>query len=255
MSTRPRDQRSAFTIMEMIVVIGIISLIMSLLLPALGLARTNARTVQGLAHLNQIGKAVNVYAVDSKNLLPPGYDSTPVVETDWTTVIDGYLTDGADTYITNEETLDVFQCPNATYPAGRTHYSAHPVLMPDVSPGASPEFPRYKVARFRRPSDVVMVMDGAQRPPDDPTIPYTTYSTAWQLDAPDHVTTDPFFSRAAADNENPINPGPNHDNGGDANGTIRWRQEADRAANFLFADTHASTILIGNLRRRNIRVD
>ena len=57
-----RPSRRAFTLVELLVVLGIIALLMSLLLPALGGARARAKEVKCLSNLRQIGAGVVLYA-------------------------------------------------------------------------------------------------------------------------------------------------------------------------------------------------
>ena len=65
-----RQRRHGFTLVELLVVIGIIALLISILMPALSSARSQAKTVQELSNFKQIYNAVAFYANANQGLLP-----------------------------------------------------------------------------------------------------------------------------------------------------------------------------------------
>ena len=64
--------RSGFTLVELLLVIGIIALLLAILLPALSRARQSARAIHCASNLRQVGTGWLLYAIDNNSAAAPG---------------------------------------------------------------------------------------------------------------------------------------------------------------------------------------
>src|SRR5690349_12630404 len=66
-----RQQKRAFTLVELLVVIGIIAVLIGILLPALNKARRQAKTIQCSSNMRQVASAMLMYINANKGKFPP----------------------------------------------------------------------------------------------------------------------------------------------------------------------------------------
>jgi prepilin-type N-terminal cleavage/methylation domain-containing protein/prepilin-type processing-associated H-X9-DG protein len=70
-------RRPAFTLVELLVVVGIIAVLIAILLPAMARARDQARRTQCMAQLRNMGQSIWMYAGENKGKIPQHASTGP----------------------------------------------------------------------------------------------------------------------------------------------------------------------------------
>lgn len=70
---RATFSRAAFTLVELLVVIGVIAVLIAMLLPTLGRAREAANRTACLSNLRQVHQAFHLYSLANRDQVPIGY--------------------------------------------------------------------------------------------------------------------------------------------------------------------------------------
>jgi prepilin-type N-terminal cleavage/methylation domain-containing protein/prepilin-type processing-associated H-X9-DG protein len=84
-------KQHGFTLVELLVVIGIISILIAMLLPALNKARAQAQAVSCASNVRQIGLAMRMYANENHDWLPPICDNYLAPTVYWTTLLKPFM--------------------------------------------------------------------------------------------------------------------------------------------------------------------
>ncbi|MGC3991029.1 MAG: prepilin-type N-terminal cleavage/methylation domain-containing protein [Chthoniobacteraceae bacterium] len=204
--------RTAFTLIELLIVIAIIAILAGLLLSSIAKIQTTAQQTQSLNNLRQWGSALNLLLSDRGNRLPwEGQPITPTSATAWYNVLPPYMSQ-----------LPMSKMTVATYPkAGQKSVWINPAVPTFVNNNYQSKFlfcyamnyylstgalPQLNVARIAKPSATVFLAE--------------------TLDS--YANLNPTYIVALFLKGDILKP----------DGT--WTAQADAAANFLFCDGHVS---------------
>lgn len=235
----PRTTQKAFTLVELLVVIGIIAVLLAILLPALNRARQQANLIDCQSRLRQIGQALAIYVTEHNGYLPYGdirYDpngTTPWLKNApapnsgefswyWEFTLSQEIQAnilGPDQLVHNLSAifrdLDVIQVPDYRYV---NHYTCNPRIFPDnwepeTLDDGTTILPQYVVPRKLsniKPASVFLVWEAPQcadwnnnayEQATEIDANQLTYGTLLFLNTPTSVS----YNRPALPGENPQN--------------------------------------------------
>ncbi len=138
-----KPYRLAFTLLELLVAMGITGILAALLFPVLAIARENARRAACLSNLHQIGSAIAIYVSDYDDRLPFALD--PYTRSIMDDVYpDPYLTT-ARTMPVLPQILNPYVRSRAVYRCPSEHHFADSGIVENLSDtyGCSYEYARY----------------------------------------------------------------------------------------------------------------
>jgi prepilin-type processing-associated H-X9-DG protein/prepilin-type N-terminal cleavage/methylation domain-containing protein len=271
----------AFTLVELLVVIGIIAVLIGILLPALGRARDHANQLKCMANLRQLGQAMFIYVGDNKGMMPfgavfkndtlpgpPAYTWTGE-STDWTILLLNVMNKRGLDYTTNTTggsntpgMRAVFLCPQVSVEPGAntifTHYSAHPRILPDLKtddrtkPSPRPGLKSYRLARIKRTAEMAAIFDATVSDPSG-VGQWIAFADAFALDNSRVTSRKPYLTDLyeldpTLNGSQPVDMTPSSLNkqytnmdGANNQGNIRFRHANNTQANALMLDGHVQS--------------
>ena len=217
-----RDGTSAFTLVELLFVIGIIAYLIALLMPTLRTAKMAAQQTRCASNLRQIGFAIVMYADANRAWIPRDATNDRSDRAPWPLLLAPYLGSRKDWQASELSRFELLQCPSHPLTDIPTGYVINAFAF-ETAPQWAPDGP-VKITSIRRSSELPWLLDAANDFPfRDISLPDKIYGLEF------HDVYDPRH----------LPDGERH-----RISDIRHNQRG----NVMFLDTHVETIPKGGFR-------
>ncbi len=235
------DNRRGFTLVELLVVIGIIALLIAMLMPALTRARQAANSAACQNQLRQMGLATANYAGDNQGYLFPSYYAANANIGATARSVHAIL----ESYLGNNAQRTVWTCPSAipgtttqfpqTYACNQGVHIRYTYTADD-----QPARLIRKITQIRRPTEIVTIADSSQSS--------GVYTSGGWLD---HTNADRNEMKDESHAYRPMDESPGYNNLDTGNYHLRYRHGGNDRINALFLDGHVATHARYELLMRN----
>lgn len=185
------SRRRAFTLVELLVVIGIIALLISILLPALNKARENAHRVACGSNMKQIATALLMYTNEYRGSFPSLAVGSPIRPEDWIAWQPGRNRDEGQLvrYMSGKRfNPKVYICPSDDLNTHKNDYKYSYTINYNMTgwgwPGPSWSVLPCKINKIKNPAEKILLIDESWQTIDD---------GAW---APQHYNNNPGLGGA-----------------------------------------------------------
>lgn len=238
-----RQKSQGFTLIELIIVVGVIAILTGLLLPALAKAKDRSKAIKCLSNEKQMGVGIDLYVQDF-NYYPPGREYGV---TQWEMCVGSYA-GGSTDMLAQEARTALFVCPSArssvTTNSIRLNFSGNPNILREVTKDKGPA----KGDEVKRPTESILVADSIQYAPDG-----SSHAILWGVVGSNGTAV--YWNDGLSENgDSPIQVGRDEDRVSDVNdpaaADIRYRHGL-KHANSLFADGHVSLVVKGKVKDKN----
>ena len=222
---------TAFTLVELLVVISIIGLLAGLAVPAISGGLKSAKAGACLSNLHQIGIATMAYAADNSFKLPDAGASSP----EWATTLASFISTGT------KSKKSIFVCPGCDKPVEdgsattvAVTYGMHSGLMPKGGTASN-------ITSVTRATEVILAGDVCQNPGNKGWSPYC-------IEQPAIISSQSGGRGGSTDLNSPISYGTDADSGNSP--WLRYRHGGK--VNVVMVDGHAEAIKKGSVLNKHV---